>query len=165
MEGLATTDPAAVAGAPRTLELRRGEASPAMLAKLKQIGRGFDAVFAGTMLGELMKPAIGAGLGGSGPGASIVEGILEQGLADHLGKAGGFGIGRMLEKSLGPLLGTEPVSIDELEKGEENGKHAPASAAREVEGNDAIRKAGAAADAVRAAALSADPAISLGGAR
>jgi len=136
-----------------------------MLAKLKQIGRGFDAVFAGTMLGELMKPAIGAGLGGSGPGASIVEGILEQGLADHLGKAGGFGIGRMLEKSLGPLLGTEPVSIDELEKGEENGKHAPASAAHEVEGNDAIRKAGAAADAVRAAALSADPAISLGGAR
>jgi Rod binding domain-containing protein len=144
MEGLATTDPAASAGAPRTLELRRGEASPAMLAKLKQIGRGFDAVFAGTMLGELMKPAIGAGLGGSGPGASIVEGILEQGLADHLGKAGGFGIGRMLEKSLGPLLGTEPVSIDELEKN---------------------RKVGAAADAVRAAALSADPAISLGGAR
>jgi len=144
MEGLATTDPAASAGAPRTLELRRGEASPAMLAKLKQIGRGFDAVFAGTMLGELMKPAIGVGLGGSGPGASIVEGILEQGLADHLGKAGGFGIGRMLEKSLGPLLGTEPVSIDELEKN---------------------RKVGAAADAVRAAALSADPAISLGGAR
>jgi Rod binding domain-containing protein len=144
MEGLATTDAALVAGAPRTLELRRGEASPAMLAKLKQIGRGFDAVFAGTMLGELMKPAIGAGLGGSGPGASIVEGILEQGLADHLGKAGGFGIGRMLEKSLGPLLGTEPVSIDELEKN---------------------RKAGAAADAVRAAALSADPAISWGGAR
>jgi Rod binding domain-containing protein len=144
MEGLATTDAARVAGAPRTLELRRGEASPAMLAKLKQIGRGFDAVFAGTMLGELMKPAIGAGLGGSGPGASIVEGILEQGLADHLGKAGGFGIGRMLEKSLGPLLGTEPVSIDELEKN---------------------RKAGAAADAVRAAALSANPAITEGGAR
>jgi len=152
MEVLAPTDPAAVAGAPRTLELRRGEASPAMLAKLKQIGRGFDAVFAGTMLGELMKPAIGAGLGGSGPGASIVEGILEQGLADHIGKAGGFGIGRMLEKSLGPLLGTQPVSIDD-------------SVAHEVEGNDAIRKAGAAADAARAAALSADPAISWGGAR
>ena len=122
MEGLAPTDGAAVAGAPRTLELRRGEASPAMLAKLKQIGRGFDAVFAGTMLGELMKPAVGAGLGGSGPGASIVEGILEQGLADHLGKAGGFGIGRMLEKSLGPLLGTQPVSIDELEKGEKKAR-------------------------------------------
>lgn len=163
MEGLAPTDAAAVAGTPRTLELRRGAAPPALLAKLKQIGRGFDQVFAGTMLGELMKPAIGAGLGGSGPGASIVEGILEQGLADHLGKAGGFGIGRMLEKTLAPLLGTEPVSIDELEK---NGKRAPEGATREVEGNEEIRKAGAAADAARAAAAaSASAAITEGGAR
>lgn len=165
MEGLAPTDAAPIAGAPRTLELRRGEASPAMLAKLKELGHAFDAVFAGTLLGELMKPAVGAGLGGSGPGASIVEGILEQGLADHLGKAGGFGIGRMIEKSLGPLLATEPVSVGELEKNEKNGKHEPDSVAREVEGNDAIRKAGAAADATRAAALSADMAISGGGAR
>ena len=155
MEGVVPTQASTAAGAPRTLELRRGEASPAMLAKLKELGHAFDAVFAGTLLGELMKPAVGAGLGGSGPGASIVEGILEQGLADHLGKAGGFGIGRMLEKSLAPLLATEPVSIGELEK---NGKHVD-------ETDEAIRKAGAAAEAPRAAAAPAEPAISGGGAR
>ena len=108
----------AAGGAPRTLQLRRGEAPPAMLAKLKEIGRGFDAVFTGTLLGELMKPAIGAGLGGSGPGASIVQGLIESTLADHLGKSGGFGIGRMLEKSLEPLLATEAVDVGALERNE-----------------------------------------------
>jgi Rod binding domain-containing protein len=120
MDGLSaptcSVDPGTLARAPRTLQLRRGEASPAMLAKLKEIGKGFDAVFTGTMLGELMKPAVGDGLGGSGPGASIVQGIIEQSLADHLGKAGGFGIGRMLEKAMKPLLAIEPVDASELEK-------------------------------------------------
>jgi len=124
MDGLSapacSVDPSAAAGqvsrAPRTLQLRRGEASPAALAKLKEVGKGFDAVFTGTLLGELMKPAIGSGLGGSGPGASIVQGIIEQSLADHLGKAGGFGIGRMLEKAMKPLLAIAPADASELEK-------------------------------------------------
>jgi hypothetical protein len=56
------------------------------------------------MLSKLLEPAVGAGLGGSGPGASIVQGIIEQNLADTIGKAGGFGIGRLIERTLGPRI-------------------------------------------------------------
>lgn len=123
MDALSAVDPGAApaagapsCGTPRTLQLRRGEASPAALAKLKSVARGFDAVFTGTLLSELMKPVVGAGLGGSGPGASIVQGLIEQNLSDQIGKSGGFGIGRMLEKNLKPLLATQPVDATELQK-------------------------------------------------
>jgi hypothetical protein len=99
----------------RTLQLRRGEAAPAALEQLKKIAHGFDAVFANTVLGELLAPAMGAGLGGSGPGASVVQGLIEQSLADHLGKAGGFGVGKLIEQAVRPLLSAQPVGLEELE--------------------------------------------------
>jgi Rod binding domain-containing protein len=91
----------------RTLQLKRGEAAPASLAALHKVAKAFDAVFAQTMLGKLLEPAIGAGLGGSGPGASVVQGMIEQNLADAIGKAGGFGVGRLIERTLGPRIATQ----------------------------------------------------------
>jgi len=99
----------------RTVALRRGEVAPAALEKLKGVAEGFDAVFAGTMLSELLAPVTGSGLAGSGPGASVVQGMLEQTLSDHLSKAGGFGIGRMVMEAVKPLLATQQVDVRELE--------------------------------------------------
>lgn len=106
---------AAVGEGARTLQLRRGEAAPAALEKLKDVAKGFDAIFANTMLGELMKPAFGAGMGGTGPGASVIQGMIEQNLADHLGKAGGFGIGKLIVESMAPLLAAQPVAVRDLQ--------------------------------------------------
>ena len=61
------------------------------------------------MLSKLLEPAIGAGLGGSGPGASVVQGMIEQNLADAIGKAGGFGVGRLIERTLGPRIEAQAV--------------------------------------------------------
>ena len=67
---------------------------------LKCVGEGFEALFSTTLISELLKPLQGAGLGGSGPGASIVQGLIESNLADHLARSGGLGIGRMVERAL-----------------------------------------------------------------
>ena len=96
--------PVASAPASRTLELRKGEKPSKELAGLHKVAKGFDAIFADTMLGQLLAPVFGAGLGGSGPGASIVQGLVQQNLADAISKGGGFGVGRMIERSLGPRL-------------------------------------------------------------
>lgn len=130
--------PATTGSSPRTLQLRRGEASPAMLAKLKSVAKGFDTIFTGTLINELMQPAVGAGLGGSGPGASIVQGMIEQNLADHLSKAGGFGIGRMLVKQLKPMLGVTPVEAGDATLNEGLRKAVDASAAPAVSATSAI---------------------------
>lgn len=104
------------AGAPsRTLELRRGEAAPPSPADLKEVAQGFEALFAGTILSELLKPLNGSGFAGSGPGASIVQGLIETHLADHFAKGGGFGIGRMIEESMAPLLRMRAVTQEELQ--------------------------------------------------
>ena len=105
------------ATAPRTLELRRGEASPATFAKLQQISHGFEALFAHSLLGELLRPLEEAGFGGSGAGASVVQGMFETNLADHIAGAGGLGIGRMVERAMKPWLAAEEVSADELAHG------------------------------------------------
>jgi Rod binding domain-containing protein len=107
---------AAPAANRRTLELRRGEASPAALAKLQQVARGFESVFTDLMLGKLLAPVFGSGFAGSGAGSSVVQGIIEQNLADALSKGGGFGIGRMVVDAVKPLLATQAVSREELEK-------------------------------------------------
>jgi Rod binding domain-containing protein len=104
MDGATAAIPVASAPASRTLELRRGEKAPKELAGLHQVAKGFDAIFADTMLGQLLAPVFGAGLGGSGPGASVVQGMVEQNLADAISKGGGFGVGRMIERSLGPRI-------------------------------------------------------------
>ena len=98
------TIPVASAPASRTLELRRGEKASKELAGLHRVAKGFDAIFADTMLGQLLAPVFGSGLGGSGPGASVVQGLVEQNLADAISKGGGFGVGRMIERSLGPRI-------------------------------------------------------------
>jgi Rod binding domain-containing protein len=100
-----------LAASARTLELRRGEKpSPHDLAQLHQIAAGFEAIFANTLLGELMTPlAEGGGLGGEGPGSSIVQGLIQTNLGDELAKSGGLGIGRMVERQLAPLLNLRPV--------------------------------------------------------
>lgn len=99
----------------RTLELRRGEPAPESSAKLKEIAAGFEALFTGTILSELLKPMEGGGLAGEGPGASVVQGLIESNLSDHLAKSGGFGIGRMVEEQMRPLLAARAVTIDELD--------------------------------------------------
>lgn len=104
--GTTTAAKSAVEGAEpaRTLELRRGEQLQKQLAGLKKVAKGFDAVFAGTMLNQLLAPVFGAGLGGSGPGASIVQGLVEQNLADAISKGRGLGVGRMVERQMRPRI-------------------------------------------------------------
>ena len=101
----------------RTLEVRQrdGAPPPEALAKLRQIAQGFESLFASTLLGELLKPGEGeVGLAGEGPGASVVQGMIETHLADHVAKSGGFGIGRMVMQQLEPLLSARKVSAQEL---------------------------------------------------
>lgn len=87
----------------RTLELRRSEGA-AKTGKLHEIAQGFESLFTSTLLGELMKPLQGAGFAGEGPGASVLQGLIETKLADHVASSGGLGIGRMVEQALAPLL-------------------------------------------------------------
>jgi len=120
MSGAGEVNGASPARAPspaRTLELRSADAAPppAELEKLRQIAQGFESLFASTLLGELLKPGEGeSGFAGQGPGASVVQGMLETHLADHLAKSGGLGIGRMVLKQLEPLLSARKVSVAEL---------------------------------------------------
>jgi Rod binding domain-containing protein len=104
MAGATTTAAAAGAAPARTLELRRGEQLERQLARLKKVAKGFDAVFAGTMLKQLLAPVFGEGIGGSGPGASIVQGLVEQNLSDAISRGGGLGVGRLVERQLRPRI-------------------------------------------------------------
>jgi len=90
--------------AARTLELRRGEAAPASRAKLTELAEAFDALFTGTLLKELMKPFENGGIAGSGPGASVMQGLFETHLAEAVSKGGGLGIGKLIEEQMRPLL-------------------------------------------------------------
>ena len=104
----------------RTLELRRGEAAPEARAKLEQLAAGFESIFTSSLIGELMKPVLdgeGGGLIGNGPGASIVQGLFESNLSEHLAKAGGLGIGRIVVRTLAPQLAAKQVSVEELQSG------------------------------------------------
>jgi Rod binding domain-containing protein len=107
MDGATATIPMAGAAPARTLELKRGEKASKELAGLHRVAKAFDAVFADTILGQLLAPVFGAGLGGSAAGASIVQGLVEQNLAEAIGRGGGFGVGRMIERSLGPRLASQ----------------------------------------------------------
>lgn len=98
---------AAAAPAGRTLELKRGELSPKALADVKKVAQGFDAMFAGTLVSELMKPLEGAGFGGSGPGSSVIQGLLETNLADQMAKGRGLGVGRMVADQLKKFLASD----------------------------------------------------------
>lgn len=109
-------DAPALPGA-RTLELKKGELDEKQLAGLEKVGRGFDAMFAHTLLGELMKPLQGAGFGGSGPGSSVVEGMIQSQLADHLSAGKGLGIGAMVVRQMKPFLAGRQVTVEELARG------------------------------------------------
>jgi Rod binding domain-containing protein len=127
--------------APRTLELRRGEAPKSALAKLESVAQGFEAIFTGTLLSELMEPLEeGGGIAGSGPGASVIQGLLQTHLADHMSKAGGLGIGRMVVDSMKPLLAAEKVSAQELSAQLESSRRAlpPALDARSLAPQDFV---------------------------
>ncbi len=101
----------------RTLELRKGDLSPKQLAGLQQVGRGFDSMFAHTLLGELMKPLQGSGFGGSGPGSSVVEGLIQTQLADRLSAGKGLGIGALVVRQMAPFLAGRQVTLEELTRG------------------------------------------------
>jgi Rod binding domain-containing protein len=94
-------------GAPpaRTLELKRGEAAPKALAGIDEVARGFDSLFSGLLVSELTRPLQAAGFGGTGPGASVIQGLIETHLSDHLSKGPGLGIGRMVAESMERYLG------------------------------------------------------------
>jgi len=92
----------------RTLELRRGEsavkaaakADAAVEAGIAQVAQGFDSLFSGILVGELTRPLQAAGFGGSGPGASVIQGMIETHLSDHLSKGDGLGVGRLVADSM-----------------------------------------------------------------
>ena len=112
---LGASGPRPAPSAQRTLELRRGEAAPKDLAKLKEFAVGFESLLTSTLLGELLKPLEnGGGFAGSGPGASVVQGLIESNLADHLSKSGGLGVGRVIVESMKPMLASQQVSLAEL---------------------------------------------------
>ena len=102
----------------RTLELRRGEAAPEARAQLEKLAAGFESIFTSSLIGELMKPVLdgeGGGLIGSGPGASVVQGLFESNLSEHIAKAGGLGIGRMVVRTLEPQLAAMKVTVEQLQ--------------------------------------------------
>jgi Rod binding domain-containing protein len=94
----------------RTLELRRGEAAPKseaaakadaeLEAGLTKVAQGFDSIFSGILVGELTRPLQAAGFGGSGPGASVIQGMIETNLSEHLSKGDGLGVGRMVADTM-----------------------------------------------------------------
>ena len=116
MSGAGEVGQAKAPQAPKALALRSGATPPEELAKLEKLGAGFEAIFTSTLLGELLKPLQGAGIAGEGPGASVVQGLIETHLADHAAKSGGFGIGRMVVRTLEPMLRERRVSLDELQE-------------------------------------------------
>jgi Rod binding domain-containing protein len=121
MEGplpIGARDASRNAATSRTLELRRGEAAPESRAKLEKLAAGFESIFTSSLIGEMLKPVLdgeSGGLLGSGPGASIVQGLFESNLSEHVAKAGGFGIGRMIVRTLEPQLAAKQVSVEQLQ--------------------------------------------------
>ncbi len=115
MSGADEVNGTAAAGPVQELELRRGAAPPERIRELGRVAAGFEALFASSLLRELLQPLQdGGGLAGQGAGASVVSGLLETHLADHVAKSGGFGIGRMVVESMRPLLAAQKVTVESL---------------------------------------------------
>ncbi len=110
----------------RTLELRRGEAAPKSAAAaqadaeleagLTKVAQGFDSIFSGILVGELTRPLQAAGFGGSGPGASVIQGMIETHLSDHLSKGEGLGVGRMVADTMRRFMKGAVVKPKQVEK-------------------------------------------------
>ena len=74
------------------------------LDQLKQATDGFEAIFFKNLLTEMQK---GTTLFGSGPGAGIYQDLMDQTLADSMGKSGSLGISKMLFNQIKPVLLSE----------------------------------------------------------
>jgi len=67
---------------------------------LKDAANQFESVFVSLMLSEALTQEGGKGLFGEGPGSTVMQGLLEQTLADRIAQAGGLGIGERLYQGL-----------------------------------------------------------------
>jgi Rod binding domain-containing protein len=79
-----------VAVAPGDSEVRQKEP-----AKIAQAAGQFEGVLLRQILGEAMKPLLE-----KGPGAQVYGYFLTGSLADSIGKAGGLGLGHVLQAQL-----------------------------------------------------------------
>jgi flagellar protein FlgJ len=67
-------------------------------ARLKEVARGFDAYFARILLKEMRGSVLKSSLFGAGAAGELYQDMFDEHLAEALSKAGGFGIGEMIER-------------------------------------------------------------------
>jgi Rod binding domain-containing protein len=69
-------------------------------ARLKRVGEGFDAMFARVLFREMRKSVMKSSLFGSGTSSEVYQEMMDDHLAESVAKAGGFGLGEMIVKSM-----------------------------------------------------------------
>jgi Rod binding domain-containing protein len=70
------------------------------MRQLKLASQQFEAVFVTSMLREALKNDGEGGLLGNGPGSGVLQGILEDTLAEKISSAGQLGLGERMFESL-----------------------------------------------------------------
>jgi flagellar protein FlgJ len=76
-------------------------------ADVKKAAAQFEAIIMRQLLAPSIEPMMSGSMGGaSGTGGGIYGHMLTEVLADSLSKAGGLGLGRMLEKEFSARTGT-----------------------------------------------------------
>ncbi|OAM88645.1 hypothetical protein OH491_10935 [Termitidicoccus mucosus] len=84
---------------PAVTAARGGGAAAASSADAKKVARQFEAI----LLRQLLKPALDPLMSGSaGSGAGVYGYILADTLADTMSRAGGMGVGQVMEQQLSP---------------------------------------------------------------
>lgn len=72
-------------------------------AAVRKAASQFEAIILRQLLAPSIEPVMSGGLGGEqGSGGSIYGYMLTDSLANSMSQAGGFGLGRMIEKQLTP---------------------------------------------------------------
>lgn len=85
-------------------------------ADVKKAAEQFEAIIMRQLLAPSIEPIMSGGMGGaSGTGGGIYAHMLTEVLADSLSKAGGLGLGQMLEKEFTARnAGAEPATAAPL---------------------------------------------------
>ncbi len=90
------------------LASRPPEARAEPRADVQEAVEGFEALWAGMLVREVLEPGREGGLLGKGPGHGVLSGMVEEVLAKQWAQAGGLGLTDALERSLGGSPATPP---------------------------------------------------------
>ena len=87
-------------GSPSTASLPASlGATPNLNASPEAVGKQFESMFASMLIKQMRQTLDGESMFGK-DGGDVIGGMFDQFLGDHLGRAGGFGIGQMIRRQL-----------------------------------------------------------------